>query len=115
MIWSEVGESELLRAPRHVRDVMLQIPPEYVTRIETSDEAKRLADIYLAEGIVGPAQRNDALHVANAVVVEADCLASWNHRHLANLDKMRRFNAVNLSEGYRTIDIRSPVELYSHD
>jgi hypothetical protein len=36
---------------------------------------------------------------------------SWNFRHIVHVEKIRRFNAVNLMEGHATIDIRSPREV----
>ena len=66
---------------------------------------------YLDAGVVGPASGNDALHVAIATVARADVVASWNFKHIVHMDKVRGFNAVNLSEGSPLIDIRSPLEL----
>ena len=54
---------------------------------------------------------NLALHVALATVSGADVIASWNFKHIVHYDKIRLFNAVNLREGYRLLDIRSPLEI----
>jgi hypothetical protein len=43
-----------------------------------------------------------------------DVLTSWNFRHIVHFDKIRRFNAVNLEQGYKSIDIRSPREVTHH-
>ena len=74
-------------------------------------ESEQLRDAYLAAGVVGPAAMNDAHHVALATVARADLIVSWNFRHIVHVEKIRRFNAVNLMEGYVTIDIRSPREV----
>ena len=50
------------------------------------------------------------LHVALATVARADVILSWNFRHIVHLDKIRRFNAVNLRQGYAIMEIRSPRE-----
>ena len=55
--------------------------------------------------------RDDCLHVALATVHRADVLVSWNFRHIVRFDRIRGFNAVNLREGYGTLDIRSPMEV----
>ncbi len=34
-----------------------------------------------------------------------DILVSWNFRHIVRYDKIRQFNAVNLEQGYHTLDI----------
>jgi hypothetical protein len=38
-------------------------------------------------------------------------VVSWNFTHLVHFDKIRGFNAVNLREGYASIDICSPKEM----
>ncbi|MDI6766062.1 MAG: hypothetical protein QME52_04480 [Bacteroidota bacterium] len=49
--------------------------------------------------------------MAVATIGDADLILNWNFRHIVNVMKIREFNAVNLSEGYKVIDIRSPKEL----
>jgi hypothetical protein len=36
---------------------------------------------------------------------------SWNFRHIVNYDRIARYNAVNVLNGYRPIEIRSPAEV----
>lgn len=38
-------------------------------------------------------------------------LVSWNFRHIVNYDKIRLFNAVNIENGLKSIDIYSPREV----
>ena len=66
---------------------------------------------YLTAGVVPPASRVDALHVALASVAGADALVSWNFKHLVQLRRIRGFHAVNLLRGYPLIEIRSPLEV----
>jgi len=40
-----------------------------------------------------------------------DIVASWNFKYLVNLDRIRKYNAVNLKEGYSLIEIRTPREI----
>ena len=53
----------------------------------------------------------DAQHIAIASVERVDVLASWNFRHIVNLDYIHAFNAVNLKTGYPILEIRSPREV----
>jgi hypothetical protein len=53
----------------------------------------------------------DALHVAAATVAGADLILSWSFRHIANFDRIRGFNSVNLVLGYRTMTILSHLEV----
>ena len=44
--------------------------------------------------------REDAEHIAYAVVYALDILVSWNYKHLANVNKERKINIVNQKQGY---------------
>jgi len=46
---------------------------------------------------------------------KADILASWNFKHIVNLDRIRGYNGVNLKNGYSVVEIRSPRELLKYD
>ncbi len=58
---------------------------------------------------------NDARHVAYATLMRVDILVTLNFKHLANEGSMRRFNSVNLKEGYSTLVIRSPEEVIHYE
>ncbi len=111
LLISELTAGEVARAPLAVQKQLAAVSSESVERIAISAEAERLRDEYLSAGVVGPAARNDALHVALATVAHADVIVSWNFRHLVHVEKIRGFNAVNLRQGYPVIDIRSPQEV----
>jgi predicted nucleic acid-binding protein len=76
------------------------------------EEVGRLADAYVAQGVVSAGRRYDALHVAYATAFEMDVLLSWNFRHLANVRREARFAAVSQAEGYwHSPRILSPLEM----
>jgi hypothetical protein len=57
--------------------------------------------IILAERFVMPQDlQGDALHVAAAVLLQADILLTWNVKHLANENKQPHLKAVCLEHGY---------------
>lgn len=111
LLISNVTLAELERAPKNVQEVAASISPENVERLEGAEEAERLRDAYLAARVVPPKFAGDALHVAMATIEGADLIVSWNFKHLVNIQRIRAFNAVNLLEGYQSIDIRSPLEV----
>ena len=80
-----------------------------------SAEVQQLTEAYLTAGVVTERYREDAAHIAYATVYGADVVASWNFRHIVNLERIQQFNAVNLMQGYRTVEIRSPRELFRED
>ena len=53
----------------------------------------------------------DALHVASATIAGADLILSWNFKHIVSYDRIQLFNGVNILQGYRALDIRSPLEM----
>ena len=74
-------------------------------------EAFELDDLYQESGILTSNFYDDGLHIALATLAEVDLLVSWNFRHIVHYDKIRRFNAVNLEQGYKSLTIYSPREV----
>lgn len=54
---------------------------------------------------------NDALHIALATLHGAAILASWNFKHIVNLDRIKLYNSMNSRMGYRLREIRPPREI----
>lgn len=108
---SSVLYQELGEAPVNVQTVLTGLPASALERISATDEAGWLRDCYLAAGILAPKFYQDALHVATATVNDADLIASWNFRHMFQVEKIRASLAVNIANGYRAIDIRTPTEI----
>ncbi len=79
--------------------------------IIVDDEAIKLAETYITEGALTNKSYNDALHIALATINNADVLASWNFKHIVNLDRIKLYNSINLRFGYRLIEIRTPREI----
>jgi hypothetical protein len=74
-------------------------------------EAINLARKYIKEGVVGETSFTDCLHIALATIYNANILVSWNFKHIVNVVRIVGYNSVNIAEGYKPIDIRSPREL----
>ena len=113
--FSEINEAELMNAPQQVREVRGLIPSDCFHYAEMTDEAKKLALLYISEKALGQASRNDAYHIALASVNRIDCLISWNFKHIVNYDKIKMFNAINMRFGYPLINICSPLEFMKYD
>ena len=112
VISSHVHEELDDGAPNHVKDVLNSIIYE---KINLSEEMILLAEKYLQQKIVTQKYRGDALHIAIATISQVDILVSWNCRHIVNLNKIRLFNAVNLMEGYKLLEIRTPKEIINYE
>jgi len=106
---------ELSGAPQAVQQAFENLPEEYLETAPVTPAVEALAGAYLAAGVVGAASRGDAIHVAAASAAGADLIVSWNFRHIVSYSRIARYNAVNVLNGYRPIEIRSPAELVYDD
>lgn len=80
---------------------------------ENADEIQKLAKQYITKGVIPKSKPNDALHIAYATVHEMDILLSWNFKHLANVNKEIKIQAINIQEGYRyPLRLISPLEVF---
>ena len=113
-IISSVLRQELKQAPEHVRTLLNQYDKACFEYVDLTEEAIKLADRYIAEKVVGKTSVNDCRHIAIATLNKADILASWNFRHIVNLERIKGYNGVNLKYGYSIIEIRSPKELLKY-
>jgi predicted nucleic acid-binding protein len=108
---SDLLDLELINAPLRVREHLLQYPVDRFERVEFTEEAITLADTYIDHKVVGKTSLVDCRHIALATIHKVDILASWNFRHIVNLDRIKGYNSVNLRLGYAIIEIRSPKDL----
>ena len=111
---SDILCEELALAPAKVRTLFDEMLP-LMLFVAVDEEVLRLRDAYLSAGIVGEKWADDAGHVAAATVNGADLIVSWNFKHIVHFDKIRQYNAINLLNGYREIDIRSPAEVIEYE
>jgi predicted nucleic acid-binding protein len=112
---SDLLDLELLNAPKRVRDLLPKYPKFYFERVELTEEILQLADTYIQEKVVGKTSIEDCRHIAMATINKVDVLASWNFKHIVNLDRIKGYNSVNLRLGYQMIEIRSPKDLVNYE
>jgi len=79
--------------------------------LDANDESDALAQAYLFAGIIPENYRDDARHIAVAVVYEIPIIASYNHRYIVRAEVMTGVNGVNLEHGYPPIVICTPEAL----
>jgi len=112
---SDLIFEELTLAPEPVKKTLRQLVEYEPEILEINDDALNLAEIYLDRKILTPKYRDDARHIALASVANVDVLVSWNFKHIVHYDKIRLFNAVNIEQGLKTIDIYSPREVTNYE
>lgn len=112
---SDLLDLELLNAPPRVRDLLSQFKPDFFERVELTEEAADLANRYIIENVVGKTSLTDCRHIALATLSRVDVLASWNFKHIVNLQRIKGYNSVNLRLGYQLLEIRSPKDLVTYE
>ena len=110
-IISDTVLKELERAPKEVREKINEIPDTFINKYIITDEIRILTEKYMKQKIVSSKFRDDALHIATATVINVDILVSWNFKHIVNLSRIRQFNSINILEGYKELEIRTPQEV----
>jgi predicted nucleic acid-binding protein len=111
---SDLLDLELINAPQLVREHLLKYSADKFQRVELTKEAVILADTYIDEKVVGSTSLEDCRHIALATIHKVDVLASWNFKHIVNLERIKGYNSVNVRLGYSMLEIRSPKDLINY-
>jgi hypothetical protein len=112
---SETTLEELSSAPEQVKSLFKEIPEESLELITNTEEIINLANEYILSGILTEKSKEDAIHIASATISTVDVIASWNFKHIVNLDKIKKYNLVNKLKGYSLIEIRNPMEVLNYE
>ncbi len=115
MLFSTVTQDELENAPEKVKELVKSLRTEWTEYLEITDEAVDLATEYITEKVVGQTSFADCLHIAIATINRADFLVSWNFKHIVNVQRISGYNAVNIKNGYKQLEIRSPREFEKYE
>lgn len=112
-VTSPITIRELSAAPDIIKERLLSLLRDNDIEIAHVDENEIgiLVEKYMNEHIVPQEFINDARHVAYATILRVDFLVTFNLEHIANEWSTRKFNSVNLKEGYSTLVIRTPEEV----
>jgi predicted nucleic acid-binding protein len=107
---------ELDSTPEPKRGQMLGLVNKYnITMLDYSQEAKRLATMYVTEGIIPAKYLTDGIHIAVATVNDLDMILSLNFRHIVRKKTIELTEYINLRAGYRKILIYSPLEVADYE
>jgi hypothetical protein len=113
VFFSDVVVDEVDEAPKvrydQVHGLLAEIAPQ---RLLPHPEIDRLAALYRQRKVLPVKSVADSQHVAYATYYGMDVLLSWNFKHLANLNRKARVNAVNLDQGYNLpLVLATPLEV----
>ena len=79
--------------------------------LDVTEEAEKLTKLILTDGAIPPQEVRDAAHIAVAAVNDMDYLLTWNCKHLANAQIIRRISVICNRHGYNMPVICTPEEL----
>ena len=104
---------EIMNEPDQTRrEQMAALIAEYGVQIlYESEEVNRIADLYIQEGAISPAYKNDVAHIAMTTVNGLDFIVSLNFTHIVRTWTIERVRRVNKREGYQGIGIYEPSEV----
>ena len=114
LVTSAVVQAEIELSPENVRklfDEMIMM----ADMAHVDSAVLNLQESYLKEGIVTANSSDDALHVALATTAKCDLIVSWNFKHIVHFEKIPKYNAVNILQGYSKIGIFSPLEVIAYE
>ena len=114
LLFSTVTQEELALAPDNVKKLVENIKIDDTEFIEANEETVELATQYILEKVVGQTSLPDCLHIALATINRADFLISWNFKHIVNVQRIQGYNAINIKNGYKQIEIRSPRDFMTY-
>jgi len=90
-----------------LKNLVRRIEPKV---LELDAETEKLAQRYVDVFIIPEKYRNDAVHIAAAVVNDLDAVISWNLEHMVKMRTRIEVNGINRLEGYHEIEISTPEE-----
>jgi len=97
---SSILSKELYDTPEHVKTLLQKYSKSCFEEVQMTSEVEQLANRYIAEKVVGKTSYEDCCHIALATIHKVDVLASWNFKHIVNLERIKGYNGVNLKMGY---------------
>jgi predicted nucleic acid-binding protein len=108
---SEIVDTELEEAKKRKGEAIADfIETLNCVSLPYSDEAHRLAENYVKDGVLTNNHIDDLTHVAYATVHKCDMIVSWNRKHIAKPIKIQKLNLCNIKYKYPTIAICTPQE-----
>lgn len=103
---------EISKAPEPKQKALVSLVEEYnLSALEIDEEIENLANLYVQNKIIPQKYKEDAVHIAVAVINDLDVIVSWNFEHIVKLKTKLSVNGINKLEGYKEIEIYSPMEV----
>jgi predicted nucleic acid-binding protein len=82
-----------------------------VSILQLNEKAEKLAEEYIKKGAFPENARDDAKHIAIAVVNEIESIASWDFSHIVSINPIRKIHEINRKNNLGNIIIGT-LELF---
>lgn len=102
--------AELANTPGSKRESMLSLVKNMPV-LEAQDAVEEIVRFYLHHHLMPRGAFGDAVHLALASLHKCDFLATWNCKHLANVNKLDHIKRINGLIGLTTPKLVTPLEL----
>lgn len=83
--------------------------------LNITTEVTELAQEFLQRSNLPLKATNDCLHIALATVYGLDYLLTWNCKHMANAQILKKLSQISFEIGYELPIICTPYELIEYD
>lgn len=115
-ITSPVTIKEISAAPKPYREQLLELVKSYSISVVDvqQEELESLLVSYMEDRVVPSDFEDDARHFACATLLKVDYLITYNLTHIANEKSSRKFNSVNIREGYSPVTVKLPEEVIDY-
>ena len=114
-VYEEV-KNILRNDPVEKSDKMISLIEQHdITVLELNEEAERLADIYVEQGVMPRKYRTDGVHIAVASVNDLDMIISLNFQHIVKRKTKIGTGNINALNGYRAVEIYAPMEVVENE
>ncbi len=100
---SEKGDPEQIARRKKIIEQLIELPLE--------SKSLELAKLFMATGALPKKAETDAIHLAVAAAESCDFLLTWNCRHLANAQILRRLEREADCKGWKLPMVCTPLEL----
>ena len=110
VVVSSIALSEISECSKEKAEKLV----EYLSQInyldyQTDKDTEVLADLVIQENILKPKSKDDALHIASAILSDSDIILSWNFKHLVNIETINGVRKICFNRNFnKIIDIYSP-------
>lgn len=109
---SDLVIEEIEQSPKEREQELKEAIKKYkIGLLNKNQECDDLSSKYIEAEIIPEKYRNDALHIAIAVVNNMDVIVSWNMEHIVKVKTIVGVNKINKESGYKEILINTPEEV----